>query len=147
MWFAGSGHSLAMAPGREPGASAEPPPAPPSPTPSATPDIANDMWLVGEYRVAGVDGAAIDLQHAATVSIDTTRISFASECIAARWSYRLRNESIGTEAIPTIACQRGLYPQERAMMEALGAATRATRTPANGIELSGGGTSITLFSQ
>ena len=150
--LAGAGRTLGMIPANDAAVAAEPPPAPPppappSPSPTPTPDIANDRWLVGEYRVAGVDGDPLDLPHGVAVSVTADMITLLSQCITARWTYRLRNESIGTDLVPTVTCQRGLYPQERAMMNALEAATSASRTEANGILIAGGGRSITLFSQ
>jgi hypothetical protein len=40
-----------------------------------------------------------------------------------------------------------LLPEERALSEAIEAADVVRRTPANGIELSGSGRSVTLFGQ
>ena len=103
--------------------------------------------LVGEYRVAGVDGAAVDLGWAMTVSIDDTTIRLMSQCVTPEWTYHWDGKALQTESIPIPICERGLAPAEEAAIAAFDAAIRAGRTPENAIELTGGGHIVTLFSQ
>lgn len=104
--------------------------------------------LPGEYRVAGVDGEALNLPHGVSVSVTPDTITAQSQCITARWSYSVTGDAaIRTQPIPTVACDRGRYPQEEAIFQAFDAARSVSRNRANGIEFSGGRRSVTLFSQ
>jgi hypothetical protein len=120
----------------------EPPPAPPE-----EPPIASAAELAGEYRVAAVDGAEIDLLHGVTASIDAARITVTSDCIVMAWSYTLADGALATEQAPAQSCRRAYLPTELELLAALDVADAAKRTPANAVELTGGGHSVTLFSQ
>ena len=115
--------------------------------------------IVGEYRVAGIDGESIDQPYAIALSITADKISFAPECAGFVWTYNYshdgtlstaRHPDHGGETAPdgsTVVCAVGLKPTDIPLSQAIDAATRAGRTPQNAIELSGGGRSVTLFSQ
>jgi hypothetical protein len=103
--------------------------------------------LVGEYRVAGVDGATVDLPHGVTSRISADRIDVSAGCIQWAWSYVFKAGQVSTERLPSRSCRRALFPQEQALAEALDAAQDVRRTPANGVEFSGAGRSVLLFSQ
>jgi len=120
----------------------EPPAAPPE-----APSIASAAELAGEYRIAAVDGADIDLPHGVTASIDGARIAVTSDCVTMAWSYRLDDGLLSTEQAPAESCARAFDETERSLLAALDVADAAHRTPANAVELSGGGHSVTLFSQ
>jgi hypothetical protein len=120
----------------------DPPPAPPE-----APPIASAAELAGEYRVAAVDASQIDLPHGVTASIDGARIEVASDCIKMAWSYRLADGVLATEQAPAQSCRRAYLPTELALLAALDVADAAHRTPANAVELSGSGHSVTLFLQ
>lgn len=123
-------------------------PSPSEPLPQTPPVNALAAGeLPGEYRIAGVDGGDINLPHAITASIRQGRIRVVAGCVNALWEYTYAAGRLATKREPVVTCQRGLYPEEEAVFAAIDAAERATRTPANGIELSGGGHSVTLFSQ
>lgn len=121
--------------------------------PSGTPDeadssiIATSEALAGEYRVAGIDGQDVNLPHGITASITDNRIEVQSDCIRFAWSYRFEDRLLVTEQAPVASCRRALLAEERALSEAVEAADVVRRTPANGIELSGSGRSVTLFAQ
>lgn len=125
-----------------------PPAATPTPAPSATPHADAPASLVGEWRVAGIDGQPVDAPIGIALSIDTQEIGFDPRCAGFTWDY---NYSAGTlETIrrnPTAICAIGYDPVLDRLAEALDGATTARRSPANAIELSGGGHSVTLFSQ
>jgi hypothetical protein len=149
----------ATAPGEPPGTAAadsEPADSAAATTPTAAPAppprelaAAEPAGLppVGEYRVAGVDHHALDLPHGVSVSIARNRIDLRSDCLRYGWSVAAAGGGFATTRLPIVTCQRGLYPDEEAMIEAIDAARRYTRTPANGYELEGGGHSVTLFTQ
>ena len=115
--------------------------------PAEPPAIASAAELAGEYRVAGIDGSEIDLPHAVTASIDVERIHLTSDCVNLAWSYRFEGERLVTEQAPAESCARGFDATERALLAALDVADAVHRTPANAVELSGGGHAVTLFSQ
>lgn len=103
--------------------------------------------LVGEYRVAGVDGQDINLPHGITASISVDEIEVQSQCIRFKWTYAITNGVLAASRAPAVSCQRGLLAEEEAIARAFDQAVQAQRTPANGIEFSGAGHSVTLFSQ
>ncbi len=109
--------------------------------------IASPEALVGEYRVAGIDGADVDLSHGITASITDERIDVQSDCIRFAWAYRFEEQLLVTEQAPVASCRRSLLPEERAWVAAMEAADVVRRTPANGLEFSGGGRSLLLFGQ
>jgi hypothetical protein len=103
--------------------------------------------LVGEYRIAGADGRSIDLPYGVTASISADRIHVTADCINLEWSYRLAGAGLATRRVPTESCARGLAPLEQAIAEAFDHATAVALNKANGYEFSGGGHSVTLFTQ
>jgi hypothetical protein len=103
--------------------------------------------LEGEYRVAGVDGGDIDLPHGISASISEDRIAVSSQCVEMAWSYRFEGDQLSTEAIPLVTCDRARYPEEEAIDAAFTSAREVERTTSNGLRFSGGGRSVTLFSQ
>ena len=121
-------------------------PTPPTATP-APPPLAAPVSLAGVYRIAGVDGADIDQPHAITASISADRIHVTADCLNFAWSYTARAAGIATQRVAVEGCARGLTAAEESVVAAFDAATTAVRTPANAIELRGGGRSVTLFSQ
>lgn len=128
--------------------SATPTPAPSEPQPAAPPANALPAGeLPGEYRLAGVDGGDIDLPYAISASIEGGRIHVVADCINMAWSYTYTGGRLATRRVPVEGCARGLTAEEQAVAAALDGARQAVRTPSNGIELSGGGRSVTLFSQ
>ena len=109
--------------------------------------IASAESLAGEYRIASVGGADIDLPHGISAEITTDRIAVTSDCIRLAWSYRFENGVLATERVPISSCRRALLPEEEGIASAFDKAGMVRRTPANGIEFAGGGRSVLLFSQ
>jgi hypothetical protein len=103
--------------------------------------------LVGEYRVAGVNGRDIDLPHGITARINPASIHVTSDCVNVAWSWFLEGTRLVTERVPVEGCGRGFLPEEEAIVTAVDSADKASRTPANGLEFSGGGHSVLLFGQ
>jgi hypothetical protein len=118
-----------------------------APAPVETPPAASLTEFAGEYRVAGIDGGEIDLPHAITASIDGERIHLVSDCVNLAWSYRFEAGLLATERVPVESCARGLEPVEQELLAALDVADSVRRTPANAVEIGGGGHAVTLFSQ
>lgn len=129
-------------------------PAPtPTPTPEAieAPQLAPVGTLIGEYRVAGINDAAIDAPIGLALSISAQRIVFDGPCGGAAWDYQLAGTRLRTSRVTSpdhdcLATARA-YNLAIALVSALDAATQAGRTPSNGIELSSADRSVTLYSQ
>lgn len=132
------------APADEPTAASS---APPTTTAASPEPAAPKVELPGEYRVAGVDGQSIDLPYAITAAITASRVDINADCLIFAWSYTANGNAITTSRLTTAGCERGLTEVEEAMVAAFDAATTVARTPGNGIELSGDGHTVTLFSQ
>lgn len=137
---------------------AEEPPPEPSPVTSeadpgpgqpaiATGIITDPVALEGEYRVAGIDGAEVDLPHAMTASITQDTLRYTSQCVTGAWRYRFEGQQLMLDPEVEAVCDRGRYPEEDAIEVAFAAATHVRRTASNAIQFSGGGHSVTLQSQ
>lgn len=136
----------------------------PSPTagtdPGAkAPDAANGpASLVGDYRVAGVDGAEVGGGIGIALSITGESIAYEPRCAGFVWRYAYESGRVTTDRPqkpgprltagprPPI-CEIAVDPELVRLAVALDAVTRAARTPSNGIELTGKGHSVTLYSQ
>jgi hypothetical protein len=107
--------------------------------------------LVGEYRVAGINGESIDAPFGLALSVTDSRMIFGDFCGGYAWDYRLEGTRIemARVASPDAACLATVRMHRSVFdfVEALDAVTTATRTPSNGIELAGAGRSVTLYSQ
>ena len=117
------------------------------PPPPSSAGVTERIDLPGEYRIAGVDGVDIDLPHGISAIVSASRIDVHSGCIRFAWSYSYDGQVLTTTSEPVASCRRALLPEEQALSAAIDAATAVARTPANGIELSGAGRSVILFSQ
>ncbi len=118
--------------------------------------------LLGEYRVAGIDDRELAGNTGIAVSVDGALLSYEPTCAGFVWTVDFESEAFKLkrfrEPTPEVApgeipvperaiCAIGVRPQWQQLADALDAATRAERTPANAIRLSGGGRSVTLFAQ
>lgn len=103
--------------------------------------------ILGEFRIAGVDETALDLPYGVTASISGERIHVVADCLNFGWDYEFDGGVLTTERIAVESCGRGPNPQEEAIVAAFDAASQASRNRSNGIELSGEGHTVTLFSQ
>ena len=107
--------------------------------------------IVGEWRVAGLDGKALDMPIGLTVSITPQRITYPTVCGGYAWNYSYSQGGLTLQQMrePDPSClasataPREVFEVAGALNEALG----VSRTAENGIELSGGERSVTLFSQ
>lgn len=103
--------------------------------------------LQGEWRVGSIDGKVIELPHAITVTIDPAMINVRSGCVAIAWNYTAAGGAITTRYAPVMSCMRGYFPQEQALFNALSGPMQAHRTASGGLELTGNGHRVLLFSQ
>lgn len=111
--------------------------------------ITSATELIGEYRVAGLDGRSIDLPHGLTVSIRQDTIVLFEGCMSMAWRYHFDAGRLVTARRHDLVgrCTRPPQATEEAIGLAFDAATGVRRTPANGIDFYGGGHTVTLFSQ
>ncbi|MCA1660881.1 MAG: hypothetical protein LC648_01440 [Novosphingobium sp.] len=106
--------------------------------------------LAGEWRVAGIDGAPFDEPYGLGLSADDRKIWMEPRCAGIVRSYRITGARIVIGPPPdpqTAVCAIGMPPRTDDVLRALDNADTIRRTPQNGIELSGGRRSLTLFSQ
>lgn len=120
----------------------------PAETPAETPQAEAPVSLVGEYRVAGIDGTEVGGNIGIGLSVTETNIFYDPRCAGFDWTYTYEGGSLTTERpADRPVCRIAVHPEQQRLATALDAVTQAERTPSNGIELSGGGHSVTLFSQ
>ncbi len=114
--------------------------------------------LLGEYRVAGIDGEALDENFGIALSIDGPMMSFEPTCAGFVWDITFEGDRLIAErhhegpppelgAAPPPVCAVAVPPIYMQLGHALDAASRAERMPDNGIRLSGDRRSVTLFKQ
>ena len=140
--------------------SVEPPtPADPGTTvPEGSQPITAVGPLIGEYRVAGIDGTEVPGDIGLAVSIDGAMLSYEPTCAGFAWTITeerggfsfARAPGYGPARQPDgtfMVCEVGVSPEQRRLAEAIDAARNAWRTPSNGILLEGNGRSVLLFSQ
>lgn len=122
------------------------------------PDAAQTVQsLAGAWRVAGIDGKALDEPYGIALEADDTMIWWAPRCARQERLYQITGDKVRFTVNPLLqpapgkpgmpVCMIGLPPRLDDVNRALDAATRIQRTESNGILISGGGHSIMLFSQ
>jgi len=135
----------------DPGQEAHPPKAPPE---QVAPELVNT--LAGEWRVAAIDGLSLNEPIAIALTGDERQLWWAPRCAGVARIYRIEGASIsfGSTQPPRPAgsptppvCAIGLPPRLGDVTRALDNAAGITRTPSNGVLISGPNHSVTLFSQ
>ena len=127
-----------------------------APEPAST--LAPVTSLAGEWRVAGIDGADFNEPYGLALSGNAQELWWEPRCARVARSYRIDGLTarfappIGTPPAssdgPTPpVCAIGLPPRLAEVTRALDAADTIGRTASNGVEISGGGHSLLLFSQ
>ena len=123
--------------------------AAPPPPPAST--LAPVETLTGEWRVAGIDGTEFNEPYGLALSGDEASLWWAPRCAQQERRYAIKGREIRfsqvSERHGTPPCLPGLPARLADVLRALDAATTVGRTPSNGIEISGGGHSVLLFSQ
>jgi len=155
--LAGLALSACQTPGKEmvPGNAEPASPGAQDPSPAAP------KALVGEYRVAGIDGSEVGGGIGIGLTITDRQISFEPRCAGFVWTYSYAGGVLATDrpqkprgageamaatrAAPV--CRIAVHPEQARLARALDSVTAARRTPTNGIELTGSGHSVTLYSQ
>ena len=134
--------------------------APRAAVPSEPVTQAAAVDLAGEWRVAGIDGKDFNEPYGLALSADASEIWWEPRCAGVGRGYTISGNAIrfgwaasrGPEPQPGPAnapegCAIGLPERLADVMLALDSAERIERTPSNGVEISGGGHSLLLFSQ
>lgn len=121
-------------------------------SPSATPTTPlpsglNSADIVGEWRIAGVNGKEINEPAGATAKIAASEILIQSDCVNMAYDYSLVAGRFTAKSKPVISCQRALSAAEKAIGDAITTADAASRDASNALILSGGGHSLTLYTQ
>ena len=127
----------------EPGAAPEPPQASTAPVAS----------LAGHWRIAGIDGAPFNEAYGLALSGDAKELWWEPRCAGLVRRYAIDGSRIdfqsaiapGGKEVPV--CLIAPPPGLDEVLRALDSATTIARTPSNGIEISGGGRSVGLYSQ
>jgi hypothetical protein len=116
------------------------------------------ITLAGEWRVAGIDGQALDQPVGLALSADAEEIWWAPRCAGFVRTYRISRSAFATGPAkgtvtpkpgvpPPPVCAIGLPPRLDEVTRAIASATIIRRTGNGGVELSGGGHSLLLFAQ
>lgn len=114
--------------------------------------------IVGEYRLAGIDGEDMNSPVGIAVSIGIDTIHYEPRCLGSAWTYTLRQGELKLERDTRfgpqknkdgsiVTCLPAVTPEYGRLSEAFAVAERVRRMPSNALEFSGGGHSVTLFSQ
>jgi len=124
--------------------------------------VAQVETLAGEWRVGGMNGQSMEGPEAIALTADASEIWWEPRCAQKSVGYRILNErffhvkppeappappSTAPAPPPPLTCVIGLPTRLSDALNAIRAADRIERTPANGVRLSGKGQSITLFAQ
>ena len=129
----------------------------PAPGAAPAPETLVDS-LAGEWRVAGIDGVALDEPVGIALSGDGDELWWEPRCAGLVRSYRISGPSIAfgpagdaaalpRGAPPPPVCAIAVPPRITDLTRAIDSAETVGRTPANGIMIEGGGHSVLLFSQ
>lgn len=118
----------------------------PSPHQANTPSL-NAADIVGEWRIASVNGKDIDQSTGITASISDNEIRVNAGCVNMAFTYRLLAGRFASETTPVASCARPLSPAEKAVGDALTTAQNAARDSSNALVLSGAGNSLSLYTQ
>ena len=122
------------------------------------PALAPVTSLAGAWRVAGIDGVAFNEAYGLALSADDQEIWWEPRCAGYVRSYRIHGAAFSTgphlgftprkagEPTPPV-CAIAPPPRIGDVFRAMTSARTIRRTPQNGVELSGGGHSLLLFSQ
>lgn len=114
--------------------------------------------LTGEWRVAGIDGRELVGDIGIAVTIEGSRLHYESTCVGFVWDYTYGSGAIATSraaspnarpagVTPPPVCAVRVSPELGRLAAAFDAVSSARYSAAGGVRLSGGGRSVTLFSQ
>ena len=106
--------------------------------------------LAGAWRVAGIDGRSFDEPVGLSLSGDNEQLWWEPRCAGMARAYRIEGQRItfaSTQPPGTPVCDIGLPPRLDEVFRALDDAASVSRTPNNGVLISGPAHSVLLFSQ
>ncbi len=112
--------------------------------------------LIGEWRVAAIDGRSVEESYALSMAGNDERLWWEPGCAGIARTYRIEGQRITFAPIrspavvgspPRPVCPIGPPPRLRDVVRALDSAVSVARTPTNGVLISGPSHSVTLFSQ
>lgn len=138
---------------------ADPAPDPaPTTVPASPVPLAPIVTLEGEWRVAGIDGEALDEPYGIALSADGGEIWWEPRCANQARRYTIDGLKFASDAappsgpagpggLPPPICAIGLPPRVPDVMRALSQADTIGRTPENGVAISGPTHSVLLFRQ
>lgn len=117
--------------------------------PSAEDLASRAVDLTGEWRVAGIDGKPLDTSYGIALSADFYGIWWEPGCAGQGVSYTITGNAFDAPPAqnPGMVCDIGYPPELEQIWSALSVADTIKRTPENGVEISGDGRSVLLFSQ
>jgi hypothetical protein len=127
-----------------------------TPPEKADPQPAGVATLEGQWRVAGIDGTALDEPVAIALTASDRQIGREPRCAGMARNYRIEGATIRiTSALPPRApgeptppvCAIGLPPRLGDVFRALDDATGIARLPSNGIRIAGRTHDVTIFAQ
>jgi hypothetical protein len=121
--------------------------------------LAAPVTLAGEWKVVAIDGSDLNEPYGIALSANESEIWWEPRCASMVRGYAIKGAAIRFGSPPSLGpppppgtpprpvCAIALPPRLVDVVRALETATLVQRTPSNGIELSGGGHSLLLFSQ
>ncbi|WP_271078824.1 hypothetical protein [Aurantiacibacter sp. MUD61] len=126
--------------------------------PPLAPSAPAAATLAGEWRVAGIDGEALDTNYGLALTADDEELWWEPRCFGAIRGYVIVGNAItfgsptrtppAVEGVPTpVVCTIAPPPGVTEVMQAIDAAESIEVTPSNGVRISGGGRSVTLYRQ
>lgn len=120
------------------------------------PGLADVTTLEGYWRVAGIDGQALDEPVGIALTASDRQIWWEPRCAGMARNYRIEGVTIRfTSTLPPRApgeptppvCAIGLPPRLGEVFRALDEATGIARLPSNGIRIAGPAHDLTIFAQ
>lgn len=112
--------------------------------------------LAGDWRVAGIDGVALDEPMGLSLTGDETQLWWHPRCAGVARTYRIEGQGIAFAQVeplrpagspPPVVCSIGLPPRLADVVRAMDDAVDVARTPSNGVQISGPNHSVTLYAQ
>lgn len=123
--------------------------APPVQRPAVEP-AAQVGSLSGAWRVAGIDGRSFDEPVGLSLTGDDAQLWWEPRCAGMARAYRIDGQRItfaSTQPPGSPVCDIAPPPRLDEVFRALDGAVSVSRTPNNGVLISGPAHSVTLFSQ
>ncbi|HEX8660644.1 MAG TPA: hypothetical protein VF686_02170, partial [Brevundimonas sp.] len=120
-----------------------------APPPAAVEPPAQVGSLAGAWRVAGIDGHSFDEPVGLSLTGDAQQLWWEPRCAGVARAYRIEGQRItfASQGAGGPVCDIGQPPRLEEVVRALDGADSISRTPNNGVLISGPEHSVLLFSQ